>query len=127
MPRPFPLPGARARYAPDRVVDVEHIKIDVAVDVDARRIDGVCTTTLTPILGGVKKLELDAVELEIHEVTLAGAPLPFRHDGKKLAIDLQTPRKVGERLEITVRYGGQPRRGLYFIVPDDAYPDRPRQ
>jgi len=96
MSRPFPLPGARARYAPDRVVDVEHIKLDLRLDVDARRIEGTCATTVTPILDGVRRLTLDAVELDVHEVALAGGgALEFRHDGKRLQIDLGRERKVG--------------------------------
>ena len=34
---------------------------------------------------------------------------------------------AGEEIEIAIDYAGQPRRGLYFVGPDDAYPNKPRQ
>ncbi len=128
MQRPFPLPGTKARYAPDRVVDVEHIRIDLNLSFESRRIDGTCAITVSPILDGVHSLTLDAVELEIREVrTQEGDALPFSHDGKRLRIDLGRDVPAGERFTMVIHYGGSPRRGLYFITPDGAYPDRPRQ
>jgi aminopeptidase N len=125
--RPFALPGARATYAPDRVCDVKHLRIEVALDFERRRIDGVCTQTIAPLNDGPTRLQLNAVEMTLHAVTLGdGAEPPYSYDGKLLAIDLGE-RKEGEPLELIIRYSAEPRRGLYFIHPDDAYPDRPRQ
>jgi hypothetical protein len=38
MTRDFPLPGTRPKYAPDRVVDVEHVALDLEVDPASDRI-----------------------------------------------------------------------------------------
>ena len=132
MQRPFALPGARPRYAPDRACDVQHIRLELRLDVPDRRIDGVCRTTVAPIVPDVQSLELDAVEMDIHSVTLAsGAPLAFAYDGKKLRIDLggekKTRRPEGKPFVVEVKYSCHPRRGLYFIGPDAQYPDRPLQ
>jgi aminopeptidase N len=127
-PRQFALPGTRPRYAPDRIVDVEHIRLDLELDVERRRLSGTCTTTLAPINDGVRFLELDAVELEITAVRLSGGTqLEHTYDGKRLRIDMGRLRKTGERLTLVVEYAATPRRGLYFVGPDEAYPDRPRQ
>ncbi|HLU65524.1 MAG TPA: hypothetical protein VKZ63_04585, partial [Kofleriaceae bacterium] len=88
MKREFALPGARARYSPDRVCDIRHIKIDVELDTDARRITGTCTLTLSPVVSGRTWLRLDAVELDIARVRRAGERLEHRHDGKVLQVDL---------------------------------------
>jgi aminopeptidase N len=127
MQRTFALPGARPRYAPDRLVDVEHIRLELTLELEARRVHGSCSITLTPILDGVRFLELDAVELEIERVSTDTAELAFSHDGKRLRIDLERERKIGERLTLCIAYSGTPRRGLYFIAPDEAYPHRPVQ
>jgi aminopeptidase N len=127
MPRPFALPGARPRYAPDRVVDVEHVRIELDIRFDERRIAGSCALTLTPILDGVRRVELDAVELEIAAVTREGTALAHAYDGRRLAIDFGGPLAAGERTTVVVSYAARPRRGLYFIGPDDGYPQRPRQ
>lgn len=127
--RAFPLPGDRPRYAPDRTCDVRHIKLEVSLDLDERRLWGTVATTLSPINDGLTRVEFDAVELDIQSVALAfGADLGFEVSGDKLRVDLGEPRPAGEPLTIVVTYECRdPRRGLYFIAPDDAYPDRPLQ
>ena len=37
---PFALPGDRARYPRDRVVDMKHVRLDITLDLDAKRISG---------------------------------------------------------------------------------------
>ena len=124
---PFVLPGARAVYAPDRVCDVKHVKVEVALDFAKRRVDGVCTQTLVALNDGPTRVELNAVEMTLHAVTLAdGGEVPHSYDGKLLVVDLGE-RKQGEELQLRVRYACEPRRGLYFIHPDEAYPKRPLQ
>src|SRR5579885_2085045 len=87
--RPFVLPGARAVFAPDRVCDVKHLEIDVTLDFARRRVAGVCTQELVAINDGPTRLRLDAVEMRIHAVELAGGhKLPFSYDGRALVIDL---------------------------------------
>ncbi len=125
MQRPFALPGTKPRYAPDRVVDVEHYRLELALDVDHRRIEGSCAITVAPIADRARILELDAVELDVREVRDGERKLDFSHDGRRLRIDLGRP--LSERATITVAYAASPRRGLYFIAPDEMYPRRPRQ
>ncbi len=61
-------------------------------------------------------------------MSTAGEELPFRHDGKVLRVDL-----AGARLDDTgsvildIDYSGRPRRGLYFVGPDQGYPEKPVQ
>ena len=126
-PHAFAMPGAHATWVPDRVVDVRHIRLEVALDFVARRVDGVCALSLSVINTGPTRIELNAVEMTIHSVTIAdGGELPHRYDGKVLSIELGE-RAEAEELEIFIRYAAIPRRGLYFIEPEAAYPDRPRQ
>jgi aminopeptidase N len=125
MPRPFALPGAKARYAPDKVVHVEHYRLELVLQFEESRIAGTASITVSPILDDVKRLELDAVELEIQNVSVDGKNVAFKHDGKRLRIDF--PKALAGQQTIRIDYAGKPRRGLYFIHPDEAYPNRPRQ
>ncbi|HVV82356.1 MAG TPA: M1 family aminopeptidase [Kofleriaceae bacterium] len=126
MPREFALPGTRARYAPDRAIDVEHYRIAVDLHPQERRIDGTTTITAVVVAGGLRHVELDAVELELEAVTVDGEPAAgFAHDGQRLRVDLGGARARGDRLTLVVRYRAQPRRGLYFTAPDAGYPDKP--
>src|SRR5450432_604811 len=127
MSREFALPGTRPRWAPDRVVDVEHIRLVLDIDPAARRIRGSASLTVKVIAPGTRFVELDAVELEIAGVTSGGKALESKHDGRRLRVDLGAPRAAGERFTLDIAYGGSPRRGLYFIQPDPGYPDKPVQ
>jgi aminopeptidase N len=121
--REFAFPGTRPRYAPDRVVDIQHIQLVLEVDPAKRTVSGTATLRAAVIAPGAKTVELDAVELTIDKVTVNGKPAEFRHDGHKLRIDVAG---VAE-LTIAVEYRGAPRRGLYFVAPDPGYPDKPVQ
>ena len=127
MTREFAFPGTRARWAPDRVVDIQHLALTLDVDPEHRRVAGTATLRVAVIAAATRVIELDAVELTIDTVTIAGAPARFRHDGKKLRVELAGPAATGAELEIAIAYRGAPRRGLYFIAPDDGYPDKPVQ
>ena len=127
MNREFAFPGTRARYAPDRTVDVQHLALVLDVDPGKRTVTGTATLRCNVIAPGTRVVELDAVELSIHKVTANGETATFRHDGKKLRVGLAKPLASGAELVLAISYSGAPRRGLYFIAPDEGYPDKPVQ
>jgi aminopeptidase N len=58
-------------------------------------------------------------------VTLGGeSDLGFTHSDGRLSIDLGSPRRAGEDLTVIIDYAGSPKRGLYFIKPDEGYPHK---
>lgn len=127
-PRPFALPGTEPRWARDRVVKVLHIKLEVALDFERRRIEGTATHTVAALNDGCRRIAFDAVELEIRGVTTAtGERLAFSADGETVAVELPRPLRAGEEIGIRIEYAGSPRRGLYFVGPDEKYPHKPRQ
>jgi aminopeptidase N len=124
----FELPGARPHYTPDRPGQVEHIALDLVLDIAQRQCQGVCTTRLQPIRTGITTLTMDAVELTIQAVTIAGVTQRWEHDGESLHIQLQTPTQQGEAIDIAIQYQLQnSRRGMYFVGPDQHYPHKPIQ
>jgi aminopeptidase N len=130
MRRDFALPGTRARYAPDRICDVQHIAIAIELDIEGRSIKGRSSLTLAPIDGPPRWIALDAVELAIHRVSCAGKDLDFSHDGKVLRVDMRPLYRDASPagpVVVDIDYSGSPRRGLYFVGPDQAYPDKPVQ
>ena len=126
MTREFAFPGTQPKFAPDRVVDILHIALEIEVDPAARTVAGTATLRAAA-LAPTKVVELDAVELTIESVTANGKKATFRHDGKKLRIELGSQLQPAEELVLAVEYRGAPRRGLYFTAPDDGYPDKPTQ
>ncbi|MBP9208423.1 MAG: HEAT repeat domain-containing protein [Kofleriaceae bacterium] len=127
MSRPFAFPGTRPRFAADRVVDIEHLRLTLTVDPAARTLRGSVALTITVLAPDTRWVELDAVELTIEAVSTGGRPLGHAHDGRRLRVDLGVARPAGETLTLDITYHGAPRRGLYFVGPDPGYPDKPTQ
>ena len=123
----FELPGAKPHYNPDRPGQVDHIFLDLILDIPHHSFEGTCTITMTPVRSGIKKLTLDAVDLVIESVLLDGVSQSFDYNGEQLEIHLLQPTTV-KPLKITIAYGvDRPQRGLYFISPTEDYPDKPTQ
>src|SRR5688572_13887280 len=115
-PRPFALPGYEPKYARDRVAQVKHIRLDVALDFERKRIEGTATTTFSALNDGLQTIVFDAVELEIQGVKDgSGKALAFEHDGERLSMTLARTLRSGEETSIAITYAGSPRRGLYFV------------
>ncbi|MDB9476093.1 M1 family metallopeptidase [Dolichospermum circinale] len=124
----FELPGAKPHYNPDRPGQVEHIFLDLSLDIPNQRCYGTCSIRLLPIRNGIDRLTLDAVNLQIKSVQVDEVEQNFEYDGEKLCIYLSQPTKIGSRLIIAINYCAEkPQRGIYFIQPDKHYPDKPTQ
>jgi aminopeptidase N len=119
----FPLPGDKPRYPRDRVADIKHVRLDVQLDLDAKRIAGRVAHTFTPLNDGLTALDLDAVDLEIAGVSSGtGAALPHSLSDGRLHIELAASKNSGEEETVVIDFAVSPRRGLYFIAPDASYP-----
>jgi aminopeptidase N len=121
------LPGDRPFYPRDRRAATRHLRIDARLDVDAQAIDATATHYVTPLDDGIEAIDLDAADMVIERVEVAGAQASFTHDGSRLRIELDPPRDRGEEFRVAISYRATPRVGLYFTAPDDGYPDKPRQ
>src|ERR1700676_3870558 len=111
--RSFHIPGSSRHLPPDKEFHAEHIKIQLRVDLEKRRISGSCTTRLLPLREGITALHLDACEMHISRVVLDGKEAPFEHDGKVLTATLPLQFKLSPH-ELKVDYSAQPRQGVDF-------------
>jgi aminopeptidase N len=124
----FELPGAKPHYNPDRPGQVEHIFLDLALDIPNQSLAGTCTLRLNPVRTGLDRLSLDAVNLTIHTVTIDGTEQKFDYDGEQLHLKLSQPTEAGKSIELAIAYSiANPQRGIYFIAPDKHYPNKPTQ
>ena len=125
MPRPFAPPGTATHYVPDRPVAVSHVRLNFEPDLAARSLRGQSHLSLTARRDGLDKVELNAVEMTIEGVSLDGQPVSgVDYDGECLRIALGRTFARGEQFSLAVDYRCKPRRGLYFVGPDQAHPDR---
>lgn len=116
------LKGNGFRYAPDRQVDVLHIKLDVTPDFDKRTVSGTTTITFSPIAKPLTQLRLDAADLTIHEVRSKTRVDDYVSSRTDLRIQFAEPIAVGEKVDIEIDHEAQPTRGLYFRTPAMGYP-----
>lgn len=124
----FELPGARPHYTPDRPGQVEHIALDLSLDIPNRVCAGTCKIRLNPWRDGVERLTLDAVNLQIQSIKIGNAQQAFDYDGEKLQVQLKQPTQVGKAFTLAIAYRTEkPQRGIYFIGPDAHYPNQPVQ
>ncbi len=124
----FQLPGSRPHYNPDRPGQVEHICLDLTLDIPNQSFAGSCTISLNPVRSGIDSLTLDAVNLNIQGVEIDGTSHEFNYDGELLHIPLKLDVVTGKVLKVAIDYGVEkPQRGLYFIQPDEHYPNKPTQ
>ncbi|KAI9133900.1 M1 family metallopeptidase [Acaryochloris sp. CCMEE 5410] len=124
----FEMAGARPHYNPDRPGQVEHIFLDLTLDILGQSFGGTCQIRLNPVRSGIKTLVLDAVDLQIEGVKVGRAKQPFEYDGEQLQIHLKQPTTAGKVFTVAIAYAvHQPQRGLYFVQADEHYPDKPTQ
>jgi aminopeptidase N len=114
-------------YARSRDYDLEHSRIALRFDLDQKRVIGDVTHTLTILHDATSKIVFDSAGLTIHSATLNKSAAKFETKDDKLIIPLTTAAHAGQKFDITIRYEGKPTKGLYFILPDKDYPDRPKQ
>lgn len=110
------------KYARDRRVDIEHLKLEVVPDFSQRTVAGTMTMDFTPIGLPLEKLELDAVDLAVTEVTAIGAALTDWHVGEeKLVLHFDQPIAPGTKMQVRASWTAAPERGLYFRTPEMGY------
>jgi aminopeptidase N len=114
-------------YARDRDYDLQHSKIALRFDVEQKRVIGDVAHTVAILREGTAKLAFDSVGLNIESVTVNKAPAKFETTPSKLIVPLPAGAHSGEKFDVEIRYEGKPTKGLYFILPDKDYPDRPKQ
>jgi len=124
----FAFPGTERRYAPDRNADMINVRIEIELDPEVTAIRGAVSYLFVGLVDGMTELHLHAGELTIDGAEdPEGNALGVRQDGEDLYIALPSALEFDEPCELTVRYHATPRRGIYFIHPDAAYPNKAHQ
>ncbi|RME90329.1 MAG: hypothetical protein D6766_13460, partial [Verrucomicrobia bacterium] len=112
---------AQRQYAPDRRVDIVHLKIDVTPDFTNRTIRAQTTLRFVPIARPLRELRLDAVELAVSNITATAAIQGWRVETNAIWITFEQPIPPDRETAVTVDYSARPKRGLYFRTPELGY------
>ncbi len=128
--RPFALAGVARQYERARPFRIEHITLDLTLEVPKKSITSEAVLDVVRIDAAATEIALDAIAFDIESVEVredghdAFVKAEHTYDGDvlRLSIDLRAA-----RASIRVRYRATPRRGLYFLAPDEHVRDRPNQ
>jgi aminopeptidase N len=122
--RPFALPTSTRHFERDRPFAVDHLALDITLDLPSRSIRAKATLDVRRVDPSAEELALDAVGFDVRDVTVDGKRVSWRYDGRTLCVAVDAGR---DKASVVVSYHATPRRGLYFLEPDEHYPARPRQ
>src|SRR5215831_18828315 len=122
-----PRAKADEPYARSKDYDLQHSKIALRFDLDEKKVMGDVTHTLTILKDGTEKIWFDSVGLAIESVTVNKSATKFETKETKLIVPLPGAARPGQKFDVEIKYAGKPTKGLYFILPDKDYPDRPKQ
>jgi aminopeptidase N len=114
-------------YARSRDYDLQHSRIALRFDLDHKKVIGDVTHSLIILRDSTARINFDSAGLTIQNVTVNKSTVNFETKDDKLIIPLAAAARAGERVDINIRYEAKPTKGLYFILPDKNYPDRPKQ
>ena len=121
--RSFAFASSTRHFERPRPFLIEHLALDLTLDIPTKSVRGWATLDLRRLDPDARSLALDAVGFVIERVRIDGNEAPFTYDGQQLLLDLGPI----ETARVAVEYRATPRRGLYFLEPDDHVPSRPRQ
>ncbi|HET7106298.1 MAG TPA: M1 family aminopeptidase [Candidatus Acidoferrum sp.] len=112
-------------YARSRDYDLQHSKIALRFEPPQKKVVGDVTHSLTLLRDGLDTVWFDSVGLQIESVRINKNAAKFSTTDKKLVVTLPKGAKAGAKFDVEIKYQGTPAKGLYFILPDKDYPNRP--
>ncbi len=108
-------------YAPDRKVDVLHLKLDVTPDFKKREVTGKTELKFKPIGKPLKELTLHAYDLRVAKIEASGEIDDYQNTDREIIITFKKPIKVGAESWVRIHHSAKPRKGLYFRTPEMGY------
>lgn len=126
------LAVAAPHFPGDRPLDIEHIRLDVYVELENEFVRASAS------IAGTARRDLTSVELnavgfqdigvEVRYGDLEAEKPRFAYDDKILNVPFNHELKRGDRVEIVVNYTlNEPKDGLHFFAPSEDEPDAPHE
>lgn len=109
------------QYAPDRLIQVVNLAIDVTPDFSRRVVAAKTTIRFKPIALPLAELWLDAVRLRVSSVTSSETMLEHQTTDQNVIVTFAEPVPADREVWVTVEYTAEPSQGLYFRTPEMGY------
>jgi aminopeptidase N len=112
-------------FARSKDYDLQHSKIALRFQPEQKKVIGEVTHSLALLRDGLENIWFDSVGLEIESVRINKTSAKFSTTDSRLVVALPKGAKAGAKYDVEIKYQGTPTKGLYFILPDKDYPNRP--
>ncbi len=119
---PVQLPPVQ--HAPDKEFHMIHLDLNFHFNITKKEVLGVATEKIVPYQNNYETIHLNANAMKIDKIILNGKNLSYQYNGKILSIDLDKAYGLNDTLTYSITYSTIPKKGIFFILPDKAYPER---
>jgi aminopeptidase N len=113
----FPFTDYTKKYERDKLFRQLHISVEIYPDFNKKEIEAKEKIILKAIYDNLEFVELNANELNVHEILVNAEKCDFNYDGKKIVIIFKQAIIKNEEFEINISYSSRPRRGMFFVRP----------
>ncbi|HEX2875059.1 MAG TPA: M1 family aminopeptidase [Polyangiaceae bacterium] len=122
----FSLAGTERKYERSRPYRIEHLFIDLTLEFETKSVRGRAVLDFLRVSPKESSLLVDAIGFELESVRVDDGsglkPASYSYDGEVLALE-----GLPERGQLRIDYKATPKRGLYFLAPDEQVKHRPLQ
>ncbi|HMC48882.1 MAG TPA: hypothetical protein VKJ77_26450, partial [Caballeronia sp.] len=124
-PRERPFGRGKAAYHPTPVPPYRITDEDVKLTFrfDQNFVHAIATMKVIDTTGAAT-LPFDSIGLSYESVTINGKPATYKTDDAHLLVDVPKPSDTTSTLTLRAIYHSVPKRGIYFVQPNGAYPNR---
>ena len=123
---PFSLAGTERQYERSRPYRIEHLFVDLALDFETQSVRGRAVLDFRRIAPKADSLQVDAIGFELESVRVDDGsglkPTSYSYDGEVISLS-----GLPEHGQLRIDYKATPKRGLYFLAPDEQVKHRPVQ
>ncbi len=84
--RPFAFPQASRKFERDRPFRVDHLAVELTLDLALKSVHGSATLSLSRIDPEAEMLVLDAIAFDVKGVQVGKAGAPYVYDGRQLHV-----------------------------------------
>ena len=114
-------------HAPNREFHMLNVNLDFRFDMQKKEVFGTAVEKIVPLRVHYDTLHLDAVDMTIDKVVMNNKSLGFKYNGKTLSVGLGKDYGLNDTLTYTIVYSTFPKKGIFFVEADKAYPGRTPQ
>ncbi len=119
--------GEPLQKVPDKEFHMIDLNLNLHFNINKKEVLGVATEKIVPLRENYKIVHLDAAGMKIEKVVLSDSDIPFKYNGKILSIELGKNYGLNDTLIYSITYSTIPTKGIFFVLPDSAYPNRTPQ